>query len=43
VVQGIVEGHRGTIAVNSTHGEGTTVTIRLPGTRPVHEMATASG
>jgi len=43
VVQGIVEGHRGSIAVDSTQGQGTIVTVRLPGTRPLPELVTVPG
>ncbi|MFQ5665414.1 MAG: sensor histidine kinase [Candidatus Binatia bacterium] len=40
IVRAIVEAHRGTVDVSSTLGEGTTVTVRLPGLGPSSEGGT---
>jgi signal transduction histidine kinase len=39
IVRRIVEGHSGEVEVRSTHGQGTTFTVRLPCTEPSRALA----
>ena len=43
VVHGIISGHQGKIAVDSTPGRGTRVTVRLPINRPHDQPANLKG